>query len=256
MNSGEYECLLEFSGHKSSSNLNFVAELRNKIIQNWVYKILGAFVNLRKATISFVTAVSPSVRQHGTTLLSLDRFSLNLTFDLFPKSVKKYKVSFKSNKNNGHFKRIRWSRGKRAGLWYPSSRVQTRRIFSDEKTLSAPSFGGEVKPSVSCRKFTACKRTQKWRESRHFRQNSRQFLADSSTFRCWGSLTSFQTWGTPGGWSWNVLITVPPGGGFDVSLATALCKNPHGLQCRLKREKGHFTWRPIYIFLCTAPNSS
>jgi len=24
-----------------------------------------------------------------------------------------------------------------------------------------PSFGGEVKPSVPCRKFTACKRTQK-----------------------------------------------------------------------------------------------
>ena len=32
--------------------------------------------------------------------------------------------------------------------------------------------GGEVKPSVPCRKFTACKRTQKWRGSRHFRQNS------------------------------------------------------------------------------------
>jgi len=28
-------------------------------------------------------------------------------------------------------------------------------------------------------------------------------------FRCWGSLASFQTWGTPGGGSWNVLITVP-----------------------------------------------
>jgi hypothetical protein len=36
---------------------------------------------------------------------------------------------------------------------------------------------------MSC--FTACKRTQKWLESRHFRQNSRPFLAHSSTFRCW-----------------------------------------------------------------------
>jgi len=34
---------------------------------------------------------------------------------------------------------------------------RSRRIFSDEKILSAPSFGGEVKPSVPCRKFTACK---------------------------------------------------------------------------------------------------
>jgi len=33
--------------------------------------------------------------------------------------------------------------------------------FSGEKILSASSFGGEVKPSVPCRKFTACKRTQK-----------------------------------------------------------------------------------------------
>ena len=56
------------------------------------------------------------------------------------------------------------SRGERAGLWYPSSRVQTRpkqSDFSGEKILSAPSFGGEVKPSVPSRKFTACKRTQK-----------------------------------------------------------------------------------------------
>ena len=49
--------------------------------------------------------------------------------------------------------------------------------------------------------------------SRHFRQNSRQFPVHSSTFCCWGSLASFQTWGTPGGGSWNVLITGPPGRG-------------------------------------------
>jgi len=48
---------------------------------------------------------------------------------------------------------------------------------------------------------------------RRFRQNSRQFQAHSSTFRCWGSFASFQTWGTPGGGSWNVLITGPPSWG-------------------------------------------
>jgi len=31
---------------------------------------------------------------------------------------------------------------------------------------------------------TAYKRTQNWKGSRHFRKNSRQFLAHSSTFRC------------------------------------------------------------------------
>ena len=55
---------------------------------------------------------------------------------------------------------LQLSRGKRAGLWYPSSQVQTRpkrSDFSGEKILSAPSFGGEVKPTVPCCKFTACK---------------------------------------------------------------------------------------------------
>ena len=31
-------------------------------------------------------------------------------------------------------------------------------IFQGEKILSTPSFGGEVKTSVPCRRFTACKR--------------------------------------------------------------------------------------------------
>ena len=35
---------------------------------------------------------------------------------------------------------------------------RSSRIFQDEKILSTPSFGGEVKPSVPCRRFTACKR--------------------------------------------------------------------------------------------------
>ena len=33
------------------------------------------------------------------------------------------------------------------------------RIFQGEKILSTPSFGGEIKPSVPCRRFTACKRS-------------------------------------------------------------------------------------------------
>ena len=38
---------------------------------------------------------------------------------------------------------------------------RSRRIIRAKKILSAPSFGEEVKPSVLCRKITACKRTQK-----------------------------------------------------------------------------------------------
>jgi hypothetical protein len=33
------------------------------------------------------------------------------------------------------------------------------RIFKDEQILSTPSFGGEVKPSVPCRRFAAYKRS-------------------------------------------------------------------------------------------------
>jgi hypothetical protein len=49
---------------------------------------------------------------------------------------------------------------------------QSRRIFQGEKILSMPSFGGEVKPSVPCRRFAACKR-------------SLQFC------RCWQNYPSF-----------------------------------------------------------------
>ena len=35
---------------------------------------------------------------------------------------------------------------------------RSRRIFQGEKILSTLSFAGEVKPSVPCRRFTACKR--------------------------------------------------------------------------------------------------
>jgi len=36
---------------------------------------------------------------------------------------------------------------------------RSRRIFKGEKILSTPSFGEEVKPSVPCRRFAACKRS-------------------------------------------------------------------------------------------------
>jgi hypothetical protein len=36
---------------------------------------------------------------------------------------------------------------------------RSRQIFKGENILSTPSFGGKVKPSVSCRRFAACKRS-------------------------------------------------------------------------------------------------
>jgi hypothetical protein len=55
-------------------------------------------------------------------------------------------------------------------LWYPSSRVQTWLKSLDFsgilKILHMPSFGGEVKGSVPCPSFAACKRTWYLRELR------------------------------------------------------------------------------------------
>jgi hypothetical protein len=61
-----------------------------------------------------------------------------------------------------------------------------RRIFQGEKIPSTPSFGGEVKPAVTCRRYMACKRTLNVTWKSAFRQNSRLlFLAhESSTSRC------------------------------------------------------------------------
>ena len=55
---------------------------------------------------------------------------------------------------------------------------RSRWIFQGEKILSTPSFGGEVKPSVPCRRFTACKRSLNLRGSRAFSGKiHRPFLA-------------------------------------------------------------------------------
>ena len=58
--------------------------------------------------------------------------------------------------------RRRWSRGSVLAFgtqvrgFKPGRSLQ---IFKGEKILNTPSFGGEVKPSVPCRRFSACKRS-------------------------------------------------------------------------------------------------
>jgi len=53
--------------------------------------------------------------------------------------------------------------------------------------------------------------------------------------------------GTPGGGSWNVLITGPPSRGIDVPLATVLCKNlpAENTQRQLSRPKPTRVAEPI-----------
>jgi len=63
---------------------------------------LGAFEKLRKAIISFVTSVCPSVSPHRRNPLPMNGFSRKLV-SIFRKSVEKIQVSLKSDKNNGYF---------------------------------------------------------------------------------------------------------------------------------------------------------
>ena len=58
---------------------------------------LGAFANLRKATLSFVK----SVCSRGKTRLPQQGFSRNFIFDYFSEFFEKIQVSLKSDKNNG-----------------------------------------------------------------------------------------------------------------------------------------------------------
>jgi hypothetical protein len=71
---------------------------------------------------------------------------------------------------------LRWSRG---CVFASSTEVRgfkpgrSRRIFQGEKIPSTPSFGGEVKPAVPCRRFTACKRSLNVTWKAAFSQNYR-----------------------------------------------------------------------------------
>jgi len=83
-------------------------------------------------------------------------------------------------------KRLRWSRGSVLAFSTQVHRFKpgrSRRIFKGEKILSTPSFGGEVKPSVPCCRFAACKRSLNGVEVVILAKLPDNILAHSSTFR-------------------------------------------------------------------------
>ena len=94
------------------------------------------------------------------------------------------------NKPYPKYKRLRWSRGSALPLsiqvrgFKPGRNSQD---FQGPKILSAPSFGGEVKPSVLCRRFTACKRCLNVAWKSIFRQNYRTIYSPTKIppFAAW-----------------------------------------------------------------------
>ena len=71
---------------------------------------------------------------------------------------------------------------------------RSRRIFRAKKILRTPSFGGEVKPSVTCRRFTACKRSLNLRGSRNLGKITGQIPRPQFHLSLLGYLASLRTY--------------------------------------------------------------
>jgi hypothetical protein len=100
-------------------------------------------------------------------------------------------------------KRLRWSRGSVLAFGTQVHRFKpsrSRRIFKSEKILSPPSFRGEVKPSVPCRRFAACKRSLNGLEVVISAKLPDTILAHKFHLSPLGSLVS---WGCGGTWWWK-----------------------------------------------------
>ena len=105
-------------------------------------------------------------------------------------------------------KRLRWSRGNVLAF---STQVRgfkpgrSRRNFKGEKILSKPSFGGEVKPSVPCRRLAACKRSLNGVEVVISAKLPDNFLAHSSPTSAAGISHVMADVEAPGGEKWERL---------------------------------------------------
>ena len=72
-----------------------------------------------------------------------------------------------------------------------------------EKILSTPSFGGEVKPSVPCRRFAACKRSLNVAWKSTFRQNYRTTFSPTVPTSAAGMSHVVADVEAPGGEKWE-----------------------------------------------------
>ena len=72
--------------------------------------------------------------------------------------------------------------------------AQSLRIFRGEKILSTPSFGGEVKPSVPCRRFAACKRSLNVSGTRNLGKITGHLSRPQFHISLLGSLASLRTY--------------------------------------------------------------
>jgi hypothetical protein len=71
---------------------------------------------------------------------------------------------------------------------------RSRRIFRAKKIFSTPSFGGEVKPSVPCRRFAACKVSLNLSGSRNLGKITGQISRPHFHLSLLGFLASLRTY--------------------------------------------------------------
>ena len=71
---------------------------------------------------------------------------------------------------------------------------RSRRIFRAKKILSTPSFGGEVKPSITCRRFAACLRSLNLSGSRNLGKITGHFSRPQFHLSLLGSVASLRTY--------------------------------------------------------------
>ena len=119
-----------------------------------------------------------------------------LSFTTFKKKKSKcFHLFILSHMNTMY--RLRWSRGSVLAF---STQVRgfkpgrSRRIFRAKKILSMPSFGGEVKPSDPCRRFTACKKSLNLRGSRNLGKITGHLSRPQFHLSLLGSLASLRTY--------------------------------------------------------------
>ena len=117
--------------------------------------------------------------------------------------------------------RLRLSIGKRAGLWYQVRGFKpgrSRRIFRAKK--SSARLPSEGKPSGTCRNLWHVKEPKSDVEVATFGKILGNFSPIDPPSATGVRSCRFKTLGTPCGESWSSKL-----GGFDVLLATAVCKN-------------------------------
>ena len=75
-----------------------------------------------------------------------------------------------------------------------SNRAEAVGFFRAKKVVSTPSFGGEVKPSVPCRRFAACKRSLNLSGSRNLGKITGHLSRPQFHLSLLGSLASLRTY--------------------------------------------------------------